>query len=170
MKEGRSSILIIRSLDNKNLQESTVNRVLSIILDTKKQYGEEAAERIATQLIEIVDSSETEEALLQVLNQVKVPTIERLKPMHERFVRNFSDATNEMITQIIEYTRIHLGHVSAEEVAKEIRERIESGISETELLPKLEQIHKTLVSEYDKIDKSTKNASLWFEAVQGGKG
>lgn len=71
MKEGRSAILIIRSLDNMDLQKSTVERVLSIILDTKKRYGEEAAEQIATELIEIVESSETEDGLLKKLNQIK---------------------------------------------------------------------------------------------------
>ena len=71
MKEGRSAILIIRSLSNMDLQESTVKRVLSIILDTKKKYGEEAAEQKATELKAIVDSSETEQELLQKLNQMK---------------------------------------------------------------------------------------------------
>lgn len=68
MKEGRSAILIIRSLSNMELQESTVKRVLSIILDTKKKYGEEAAEQKATELMEIVESSKTEQELLQKLN------------------------------------------------------------------------------------------------------
>ena len=70
MKEGRSRILIIRSLDKKDLQESTVKRVLSIITDTHKKYGEVAAETIATQLIDIVESSETEDELLKKLNQM----------------------------------------------------------------------------------------------------
>ena len=69
MKEGRSAILIIRSLSNMDLQESTVERVLSIILDTKKKYGEETAEQKATELMELVESSETEAELLQKLNQ-----------------------------------------------------------------------------------------------------
>ena len=71
MKEGRSRILIIRSLDKKDLQESTVKKVLSTITDTHKKYGEEAAEQIATELIEIVESSETEDGLLKKLNQMK---------------------------------------------------------------------------------------------------
>ena len=71
MKEGRSAILIIRSLSNMELQESTVKRVLSIILDTKKKYGEEAAEQKATELMEIVESSKTEQELLQKINQMK---------------------------------------------------------------------------------------------------
>ena len=70
MKEGRSAILIMRSLSNIELHRSTVERVLSIILDTKKKYGVEAAERKATELMEIVDSSETEAGLLTKLNQM----------------------------------------------------------------------------------------------------
>ena len=70
MKEGRSRILIIRSLDKKDLQESTVKRVLSIITNTHKKHGEEAAEQKATELMEIVESSETETELLQKLNQM----------------------------------------------------------------------------------------------------
>ena len=71
MKEGRSVILIIRSLGRKDLQESTVKRVLSIILDTDKRFGKEAAEEIATELMEMVDSSETEEELLEKLHRMK---------------------------------------------------------------------------------------------------
>ena len=71
MKEGRSAILIIRTLSNMDLQESTVKRVLSIILDTKKKYGEEASEQKATELMKIVEASRTEEELLNKLNQMK---------------------------------------------------------------------------------------------------
>ena len=70
MEEGRSAILIIRSLSNMELQESTVKGVLSIILDTKKKYGEEAAEQIAAELMEIVEASKTEAELLQKLKQM----------------------------------------------------------------------------------------------------
>ena len=70
MKEGRSAILIIDSLSNMELQESTVNRVLSIILDTKKKYGEEAAEQIASKLMKLVEASNTEAELLQKLNKM----------------------------------------------------------------------------------------------------
>ena len=69
MKDGRARILIIRSLNKKGLQESTVKRVLSIILHTHKTHGEEAAEQIATELIKIVESSDTEDELLQKLDQ-----------------------------------------------------------------------------------------------------
>ena len=71
MKEGRSIILIIRSLNKMELQESTVKRVLSIITDTNKKYGTEAAEQKATELMEIVESSKTEQELLNKLNQMK---------------------------------------------------------------------------------------------------
>lgn len=46
-------------------------KVFSIILNTKKTQGDEAAEEIATRLIEIVDSCETEEELLDKLHQLK---------------------------------------------------------------------------------------------------
>ena len=71
MKEGRSRILIIRSLDTKDLQQSTVERVLSIIMNTHKKHGEEAAEQKATELMKIVDSIQTEAELLNKLNQMK---------------------------------------------------------------------------------------------------
>ena len=71
MKEGRSRILIIRSLGKKDLQESTVKRVLSLISNTTKKHGPEASEQLATELIEIVDSSETEQELLNKLDQMK---------------------------------------------------------------------------------------------------
>ena len=64
MKEGRARILIIRSLKRLDLQESTVKKVLSIISDTTKKYGEEPSEQKATELMEIVDSSNSEAELL----------------------------------------------------------------------------------------------------------
>ena len=70
MKEGRSRILIIRTLEKKDLQESTVKRVLSIITNTHKKHGEEAAEQIATKLMKIVEASKTEAELLQKLDQM----------------------------------------------------------------------------------------------------
>ena len=70
-KEGRSIILILRSLGRLDLPESTEKKVFSIILNTKKTRGDEAAEEIATRLIEIVDSCETEEELLDKLHQLK---------------------------------------------------------------------------------------------------
>ena len=72
MKEVRSRILIIRSLKRKGLQESTRETVYSLITSTHKQYGEEAAEEMATKLIEIVDSSETEAELLKKINQMTI--------------------------------------------------------------------------------------------------
>ena len=70
--DGRSAILIIRSLSSKTLQESTVQQVLSIILDTKKKYGATASEQIASLLKQIVDDSENEEQLLQSISQIKI--------------------------------------------------------------------------------------------------
>ena len=146
MKEGRSRILIIRSLANlekrTDVQEITIKKVLAMILDAHVMSGEEAAERMATDLMEMVDSSQTEQELLNKLAQMKdfykkLPTIERVRLMHEEFVRGFSDNTNEVITQIIESTRINNGHFAAEAKAKEIRLLIENNISEAELLDKI---------------------------------
>jgi len=46
-------------------------KVLSLITNTRLKYGVDAAEEIATRLIEIVDSCETEEELLDKLHQLK---------------------------------------------------------------------------------------------------
>ena len=146
MKEGRSRILVIRSLTNFEkrtvVQESTIKKVLALISDAHAMSGEEAAEQMATDLIEMVDSSQTEQELLNKLAQMrdfykKLPTIERVLLMHEEFARGFSDTTTEAITQIIESTRINSGHFAAEAKAKEIRMLIESDISEAELLDKI---------------------------------
>ena len=70
MKGIRSAILILGTLSNMELQESTKERVLSIIVDTKKKYGEEAAEKVADRLIQMVEASRTEAELLQKLDQM----------------------------------------------------------------------------------------------------
>ena len=146
MKEGRSRILIIRSLTNfekrTDVQEITIKKVLTMILDAHAMSGEEAAEQMATDLMEAVDSSQTEQELLNKLAQMtefykKLPTIERVRLMHEEIARGFSDATTEAITQIIESTRINSGHFAAETKAKKIRLLIEDNISEAELLEKI---------------------------------
>ena len=146
MKEGRARILIIRSLTNfekrTDVQEITIKKVLAMILDAHAMSGEEAAERMATDLMEAVDSSQTEQELLNKLAQMmefykKLPTIERVRLMHEEFARVFSDNTTEVITQIIESTRINNGHFAAETKAKEIRLLIENNVSEAELLDKI---------------------------------
>lgn len=69
---------------------------------------------------------------------MQTQTIERLKLMHELWARNLSDTTIEAIVQIMESMRTEQGHSEAE--AKEIRELIETGISEAELLKTLNQI------------------------------
>ena len=67
------------------MQESTREKVYSFITITHKMYGEEAAEELATKLIEIVDSSETEAGLLETLNQMKQKPIEELlSPISEK--------------------------------------------------------------------------------------
>ena len=70
MKEIRSAILILGTLSDMELQESTKERVLSIIVDTKKKYGEEAAEKVADRLIQMVEASRTEAELMQKLDQM----------------------------------------------------------------------------------------------------
>ena len=146
MKKGRSRILIIRSLTNfkkrTDLQEITIKKVLAMMLDAHAMSGEEAAEQLATDLMEMVDSSRTEQELLNKLDQMndfykKIPTIERVRLMHEEFARGFSDNTTEVITQIVESARINNGHFVAEAKAKEIRLLIENNISEAELLDKI---------------------------------
>ena len=64
-------------------------------------------------------------------------TIERLKLMHELVKRKLSRSTIETVAQIVENTYNAHGYAKAELKAKEIRELIESGISEAELLKKL---------------------------------
>ena len=71
---------------------------------------------------------------------MNIPTIDRLKLMHEVWERKLSDDMVETIVQIIESTRINQGHLAAEEKAKEIRELIEQEPSEAVLLQKLDQI------------------------------
>ena len=146
MKEGRARVLIIRSLSNlekrTDVQEITIKKVFAMILDAHAMSGEEAAEQMATDLMEMVDSSQTEQELLNKLKQMtefykKLPTIERLLLMHEISARGLSDDALEAITQIIESTRINSGHFAAESKAKEIRQLIESDISEIELMEKI---------------------------------
>ena len=113
-----------------------------MILDEHAISGEEAAEQMATDLMEMVDSSQTEQELLDKLDQMKdfynkLLIIERSRLIREEFARGFSDSTTEAITQIIESTRIDSGHFAAEAKAKEIRLLIESDISEAELLDKI---------------------------------
>ena len=71
-KEGRSAILIIRSLNQKDLKESTVKKVLSIIIETKRKYGFQASEQMASVLIPIVDASEDDEELLSNIDCIEV--------------------------------------------------------------------------------------------------
>lgn len=71
---------------------------------------------------------------------MKMPTIDRLKLMHEVWEKKLSDGMVEAIVQIVERTRINQGHLAAEEKAKKIRELIEQELSEAELLQKLDQM------------------------------
>ena len=71
-KAGRSAILIIRALDQKKLKESTVQRVLSIILEANKKFGIQASEQMATLLIPIIEDSDNDEELLCNINHLEV--------------------------------------------------------------------------------------------------
>ena len=71
---------------------------------------------------------------------MQTQTIDRLKLMHELWARNLSNTTIEAIVQVVENTRIAQGHSKAEAKAKELRLLIESEISETEILKKLNQM------------------------------
>lgn len=71
-----------------------------------------------------------------------LPTIDRLKLLHELWARKLSDDTVEAVVQILESTRINQGHEAAEAKAKELRLLIETEISEEELLKKLKEVQK----------------------------
>ena len=64
-------------------------------------------------------------------------TIERLKLMHELVKRKLSRNAIEKVSQTVESAYNASGYEKAEAKAKEIRELLESGIGEAELLKKL---------------------------------
>ena len=68
-----------------------------------------------------------------------IQTIERSKIMRILWAKTLSNTAVEKIVKVIGNTRIESGHEAAEAKAKEIRELIESGLSEAELLKKLEE-------------------------------
>ena len=68
---------------------------------------------------------------------MKITAIERLKLWQKEWEMKFSDSTSKMITQILVHIRENSGHNQAETQAKEIRELIETGISERELQKQL---------------------------------
>ena len=70
---------------------------------------------------------------------MEVQVRERSRLTHELLERNLSNTTIEVVSQIMESTRKEQGHSKAEAKAKEIRELIETGISEEQLLQKLKQ-------------------------------
>lgn len=71
MKKVHSVNLIMKSLRSLDSQENTIEKVYSIILNTKKKQGKEAGEQKATELMKIVDSCKTETELLQKLDQMR---------------------------------------------------------------------------------------------------
>ena len=72
---------------------------------------------------------------------MQIPTIDRLKLLHELWERSLSDVVIEAVVQNIEYIRKNQGHSAAESKAKEIRLLIETGITESELLKQLKQMN-----------------------------
>ena len=72
MKEGRAIILILRSIKNKRLQESTDERIFQHLLSIGKKYGEEAAEKRAEELMKIIDDPKnSEEDILKALEAME---------------------------------------------------------------------------------------------------
>ena len=71
---------------------------------------------------------------------MKIPTIDRLNLLHELWKLNLSDTAIEAVVKLLENTRIEQGHEKAELIAKEILSLIQTEISETELLEKLNQM------------------------------
>ena len=71
---------------------------------------------------------------------MKIRAVERLKLSRAEQERGFSDTTSEAITQIIERTLKEQGHEEAEAKSKELLLLIETGISEAELLQKLNKM------------------------------
>ena len=68
MKEGRSQILILRSLIRKDLQDSTRKKVLQHLLSIKDDLK---AEKRAEELIKIIDSAASEEEILKALKEAR---------------------------------------------------------------------------------------------------
>ena len=72
---------------------------------------------------------------------MKIQIIERSKLMRAEWARNFSNITMDAITDILVTAREEKGHDEAEAIAKEIRLLIETGISEIELMEKLNHMN-----------------------------
>ena len=69
MKEGRSQILILRTLSKRDLQRSTHEKVLNHLVNIKNF---EKAERRAEELIEIIeDEKNTEADILSALEKME---------------------------------------------------------------------------------------------------
>lgn len=69
MKEGRAQILILRSLNKKDLQDSTHEKVLNHLLNIKNF---EEAEKRAEELIKIIDDPRNTEAdILSALEKME---------------------------------------------------------------------------------------------------
>ena len=118
MKEGRSRILIIRTLKRKGLQESTVKRVLSLITSTHKKYGEEAAEEMATKLMKIVDSSETEAGLLKTIRGMESNTASASHPTKMQNEDMFEQMTLEDYKQKVEQCLLKTYNCTTQETSR----------------------------------------------------
>ena len=69
MQEGRGRILIVRSLYNRDLQKSSVEKVLNYLNDVNEKHGGEEADKKAEELMRIIDDSKNSEmVILKILD------------------------------------------------------------------------------------------------------
>jgi hypothetical protein len=71
MMEGRGRILISRSFRKKDLQKSTVEKILNHLSSISKKYGGEAADKRAEELIVIIEKANTEADILSSLEKME---------------------------------------------------------------------------------------------------
>ena len=71
MMEGRGRILISRSFRKKDLQKTTVEKILNHLSSISKKYGGEAADKRAEELIVIIEKANTEADILLSLEKME---------------------------------------------------------------------------------------------------
>ena len=71
MMEGRGRILISRSFRKKDLQKSTVEKILNHLSSISKKYGGETADKRAEELIVIIEKANTEADILLSLEKME---------------------------------------------------------------------------------------------------
>lgn len=70
MKDGRGRILIMRSFRKRDLSKSTVEVVVQILSNISKTKGGEAADKKAEELIALMDTDISNQALHQKLEKM----------------------------------------------------------------------------------------------------